>query len=125
VGRPAVRHLVADVRKEADGLNLTSLRTQAPEFSLLGSGSWRVGDAGTRSALDIEFDSTNLAGAAQALGYRQSIESDKAHARADLNWAGGPAGDVPGRLEGSVRIDVGRGRLRNVEPGAAGRVLGS
>jgi uncharacterized protein (TIGR02099 family) len=116
--------LVADVRKEADGLNLTSLKTETPDFSFVGTGSWRVGDAGPVSALEFEFSSTNLAAAAAALGYRQSIEAEQAHAKADLHWAGAPSGDVLGLLEGNVRIDLGRGRLRNVEPGAAGRVLG-
>jgi uncharacterized protein (TIGR02099 family) len=117
--------LAAEVRKEADGLDLTSVRTETPDFSFVGHGSWLVGDAGERSTLELEFDSTNLAAAAQSLGYRQSIEAEKAHAKADLHWAGPPSGDdLLSRLEGTVRIDLGRGRLRNVEPGAAGRVLG-
>jgi uncharacterized protein (TIGR02099 family) len=117
--------LVADVRSAANGLNLTSLETEAPEFSFVGNGSWLVDDAGQKSALVLEFNSTNLAAAAQALGYRQSIEAEKSHAKADLHWAGAPSGDdLLSRLEGTVRIDLGRGRLRNVEPGAAGRVLG-
>jgi uncharacterized protein (TIGR02099 family) len=116
--------LVADVRRSPDGLELASLRTQAPAFTLAGTGSWLTAETGTRSALDLEFDSTDLAGAADALGYRRSIEAERAHARASLQWSGGPAGDVLGRLDGSVHLDLGRGRLLNVEPGAAGRVLG-
>jgi uncharacterized protein (TIGR02099 family) len=121
------RHLgrvTAEVQREVDGLRLETLRAVTPSYTIVGSGAWRVDGLESRTALDLRFDSADLASAAQALGYRQSIEAERAHAQAALNWPGGPTGEVLRRLNGTVQIDLGRGRLKNVEPGAAGRVLG-
>jgi uncharacterized protein YhdP len=40
-----------------------------------------------------------------------------------VNWGGGPAEDVLERLDGTVHLELERGQLREVEPGA-GRMLG-
>jgi uncharacterized protein YhdP len=116
--------MTADIRHDADGLTLTSLRTESPALTMTGNGSWLVEGDGTHTRLNLEFDSTDLGAAARALGYRESIESERAHAKAMVNWPGGPAADVLQRMAGTVNLELGRGRLRNVEPGAAGRVLG-
>ena len=116
--------LQAEVVREALGLRLRKFMTSSPELHIVGTGSWFVEGAGSRTQIEAEATSTDLAAATLALGYRDSIEASRAHATARLSWAGGPAADAIRRMDGSVHVELDDGQLRHVEPGAAGRVLG-
>jgi uncharacterized protein YhdP len=113
----------AEVRRDPRGLRLTRLISESDAFSLSGTGSWLVEDAVSRSRLDLEFASTDLAAAASALGYRAAVEADRASARASVTWSGGPAEDAIARMDGTLHLEIDRGQLRSVKPGA-GRMLG-
>jgi uncharacterized protein (TIGR02099 family) len=115
--------LQADVVKIPEGLKLSRLSTRSEHFSLHGSGSWTADDQGSGTRLRLEFKSDNLADASRALDYRDAIEAEKASAVAELSWRGGPSRDVLARMNGKLRLEVDRGQITTVEPGA-GRVLG-
>jgi uncharacterized protein YhdP len=115
--------LSGQVDKVPQGLRLVRLATESPAFTLGGSGSWLVEDGGSRTQLALEFASGDFAAAARALGYRDTVEAEKARARASVSWSGGPAEDALARLDGNVRLELERGQLRDVKPGA-GRMLG-
>ena len=115
--------LDARLERVPQGLRLTHLATESKDFTLNGHGSWLVESGGPRTRLSLEFASNDLAGASRALGYRDAVAADRARAAADVNWPGGPAEDVLERLEGTVRLELERGQLREVKPGA-GRMLG-
>jgi len=115
--------LTGQVDRVPQGLRLARLATESPAFTLDGSGSWLVEDGGSRTRLTLDFASGDLAAAARALGYRDTVEAEKARARASLSWSGGPAEDALARMEGDVRLELERGQLREVKPGA-GRMLG-
>jgi uncharacterized protein YhdP len=113
----------AAVRRDARGLVLNRLTASGPDFELNANGAWVVEASGPRSNLELEFTSGNLAAAARALGYRDAIEADKARVTANLWWPGGPSEDAKARLNGTLRMSLEDGQLRDVEPGA-GRMLG-
>jgi uncharacterized protein (TIGR02099 family) len=115
--------LAAQVDQVAQGLRLTSLTTESSDFTLNGTGSWLVEAGGPRTRLALQFASGDLAAASRALGYHDAIAAEQARATVNLTWSGGPSEDVLARLDGTVRLDLERGQLRGVEPGA-GRVLG-
>jgi uncharacterized protein (TIGR02099 family) len=115
--------LDARVDRVAQGLQLTTFTTESKDFTLKGSGSWLAEASGSRTRLALEFASSDLAAASRALGYRDAVAAAKASVTADVTWAGGPAEDVLERIDGSLRLELERGQLRGVEPGA-GRVLG-
>ena len=115
--------LQADVRKDPQGLRLTSLSAQSAAFGLTGTGTWLAEDTGSRTRLALEFSSTDLAAASRALGYRESVDATQARVRANLTWSGGPAEDALARMDGTLRLELEQGRLRGVKPGA-GRMLG-
>ena len=114
---------VAEVRKDPQGLRLASLESTSPDFNLSGTGSWLAEDGGSRTRLDLEFSSVDLAAASRALGYRDSVQAKQAHAKTSVTWLGGPSEDAAGRMDGTLRLDLGNGQLRTVKPGA-GRILG-
>jgi uncharacterized protein (TIGR02099 family) len=113
----------ADVRKDPQGLRLARLESSSPDFNLTGSGSWLVEGGGSRTRLDLEFSSGDLAAASIALGYRDTVQAKQARAKASVTWLGGPSEDALGRMDGTLRLELGDGQLRSVKPGA-GRILG-
>ena len=115
--------LEAVVAREPRGLRLDSLRTSAPSFGIVGRGSWMMEPGGVRTRLQADLDSTNFAATTAALGYRDAVEARQARVEADLWWAGGPSGDAVQVMNGTLRLALEDGRLRDVEPGA-GRMLG-
>jgi uncharacterized protein (TIGR02099 family) len=115
--------VTARVDRVARGLELSSLATESPAFTLTGSGSWLAEGDGSRTRLALEFASSDLAAASRALGYRDVVDAEKVRVSADVGWSGGPSEDALGRLDGTLRLALDRGQLRNVKPGA-GRMLG-
>ncbi len=109
--------------KEPRGLVFQTLATTAPEFNIAGSGSWLLESGTPRTRVELALDSTDFAATERALGYRDSIEARKAHFSANLQWPGGPSADMLGKLNGTLKLTLEDGQLRDVEPGA-GRMLG-
>ena len=115
--------LSAQVEKVPLGLRLANLATESKHFTLSGTGSWLAEGSGSRTRLALEFASSDLAAASRALGYRDAVEAQRTRASASLTWSGGPAEDAIARLGGTVRLELDRGQLRGLKPGA-GRMLG-
>lgn len=113
----------ATVERDPAGLRLTRLVTRSDAFDLSGRGSWLVEDDATRTRLQLEFSSDDLAAASRALGYRDAVDAERAHATADVRWSGGPSEDALTRMDGTIRLELDRGQLKGVKPGA-GRMLG-
>jgi uncharacterized protein YhdP len=115
--------LEADLARDPRGLRLVSLATRSDAFALKATGSWFAEDQGSRTRLALEFESEDLAAASRALGYRDVVEAERVRLTADVGWTGGPDADALARMDGTVHLDLGRGQLRGVKPGA-GRILG-
>jgi uncharacterized protein (TIGR02099 family) len=115
--------LDASVGRDARGLRLDRLATESPAMSIAGTGSWFMEDGAPHTRLDLDFSSTDLAAASRALGYRDAVAAEQARVHATINWSGGPDGDVLARMDGTVHLELDRGQLRSVKPGA-GRILG-
>jgi uncharacterized protein (TIGR02099 family) len=114
----------ANIVKDPQGLRLQRFTAESPAMQIAGSGRWLAEGATSRSAIELEATITDLAAASVALGYRDTIEAEHTRLTANLSWPGGPSADAVGRMDGRVHVELDKGQLRNVEPGAAGRVLG-
>jgi uncharacterized protein (TIGR02099 family) len=115
--------MVVRLSREPRGLRFDSLVATHPDFSLDASGSWYQEQGAVRTRLDAVFTSSNFAGAARALAYRDAIDADKARITASLEWPGGPSLDALRTMNGTLRVALEDGQLRDIEPGA-GRMLG-
>jgi len=113
----------ASINRTAQGLRFDSLTASAPTFSVNGRGSWLVEGQGSRTRLEFELNSSDLAGTSAALGYREVVDAKHANLAANVLWDGGPSADAIGRMDGTLRIALDDGQLREVKPGA-GRMLG-
>jgi uncharacterized protein YhdP len=97
--------------------------TTAPEFTIVGRGSWWMEPGGPRTRLAVELNSTDFAATERALGYRDAVDARKARFTADITWPGGPGANILPHLGGTLELKLEDGQLRDVEPGA-GRILG-
>ncbi|PHS69663.1 MAG: TIGR02099 family protein [Methylophaga sp.] len=87
-------------------------------------GSWRQLARGTQSQFEIDAYSSNLSGLLATFGYQQAIEASSFEANMNLSWAGNPLEYSHQKAIGQLTVDVGKGQLVDVEPGAAGRIFG-
>ncbi len=115
--------LVASISRDPRGLTIDSITTTAPAFDLTAKGSWWMEQGAPRTRLELLFVSTDFAAASHALAFREAIDASKATIAASLWWPGGPSMDVLKTLNGTLKLSIEDGRLRDIEPGA-GRMLG-
>lgn len=106
------------------GMRVDKFQTKAKNLSLDASGEWVRAGTGTRSNFRIDFNAGSLGQMLDALGYADMVEDGKTKATVIGSWPGSPGAFSLANLSGTLKADVGEGRLINVEPGGGGRVLG-
>jgi uncharacterized protein (TIGR02099 family) len=100
-----------------------SLRSD--EFSASVSlGEWQQLSSGAQSHFKVQATSDHLAGLLASLGYQQAIDAENVDFQADFSWPNAPLAITKDQLNGSLKMAVGKGRLKDVQPGAAGRIFG-
>jgi uncharacterized protein (TIGR02099 family) len=107
----------------ADGLYLKQLEILSPVAQLKASGDWAVHGETQWSHIDIKAYSSNLGRLLTSFGYQNNIDGGETEAKIVAGWPGSPALFALKRLNGSMQLIVGKGRLLDVEPGA-GRLFG-
>jgi len=81
-------------------------------------------ERGEESHFKINASSDDFKGLLADLGYQQVAEAERVDIRADLSWPNSPLDFSREASIGQLTLDVGKGRLIEVEPGAAGRIFG-
>ena len=112
-----------DLAPVAGGVRVTRLATTAPAFSIEGSGQWVIAQLGQHSQLDFTLNSTNVEETLAALAFDSALAASQGQVVASVSWPGPPGPHFKERLTGTVKIQVGKGQLTSVDPGA-GRVFG-
>ncbi|MFT7414478.1 MAG: hypothetical protein ACI9FO_001137 [Methylophagaceae bacterium] len=87
-------------------------------------GEWRQAASGDQSHFKVQLNSDDLAGLLASFGYQQAIGAEDVYLLGDLSWADNPLAVSTEILKGSLKIAIGKGKLKDVEPGAAGRIFG-
>jgi len=107
---------------QSDGaVLLDNLRLTNPDGVLDVSGKWQAAPEQTQVKLRL-----NISDASKILmrsGYPDSLRDGSGSLEADLHWAGAPDVFSYSRLNGTLRLNVGKGRFLKVEPGV-GKLLG-
>jgi uncharacterized protein YhdP len=88
------------------------------------AGEWVRAGTGTRSNFKMDFGAASLGQMMDALGYKDMVQGGKTKATLAGSWPGSPGAFALAGLSGTLKLDVGEGRLLEVEPGGSGRVLG-
>lgn len=118
--------LEAALERAPGGLVATRLMTRAGSFTIEGDGSWTraEGDSTSDTRLVLRFTASDVAQALHSLGFEPFMAASAAQVDAGLQWRGPPfSADWRSSVNGDITLDIGNGRLSEVEPGA-GRVVG-
>ncbi len=87
-------------------------------------GEWRQTASGDQSHFKVQANSDDLAGLLASFDYQQAIDAEDVYLLADLYWPDNPLAVSTEMLNGSLKVSLGKGKLEDVEPGAAGRIFG-
>ena len=103
---------------------LVSASLQSPTLQANASGDWRRTDAGDNTQLTLQLNSDDLANLLADLGYQPAISAKRVKVDGNFTWPDAPLNFDRRDLLGQMQLDVGSGQLKDVEPGAAGRIFG-
>jgi len=88
------------------------------------TGNWELQGGRQLSSMVLEINRGKMDRLMRLLGYQKSIEDGVLSGKLRVNWPGALWDFSPTIAEGKLRIKIEDGQLLEVEPGAAGRVLG-
>lgn len=112
-----------DTDPAPQGMRIRQLLAQSPAQTINASGYWTGRGSAARTRLTLDFRADSLGRMLDALGFQGMVDGGRTHATLDASWAGVPSAFALARLDGKLELDVGKGRLLEVKPGA-GRFLG-
>lgn len=135
---PALRFSIADLRLGqaqlgqaelvttpiANGMRVEKFQSQAKALNLNASGEWVRAAGGTRSNFRLDFTANSLGQMLDTLGFAGMVQGARTQATLSGSWPGSPGAFSLSTMSGSLKADLGEGRLLDVEPGGSGRVLG-
>ncbi len=87
-------------------------------------GEWKQTAAGDQSHFQLDLTIHKVDAFLANFGYQEALDAEIAEYSLDLSWPEQPFAANYGILNGTANIDIGKGKIQEVEPGAAGRILG-
>ena len=108
----------------ANGMRIDRFRSHSDSLGLDAAGEWVKAGTGTRSNLKLDFTANSLGQMLDALGFAGMVTGGKTKATLAGSWPGSPGAFSMATMSGTLKADIGEGRLPNVEPGGSGRILG-
>lgn len=115
--------LQLEARHTPQGLEMARLDLRGAGLELDGSGRWVRSADRFVSEIQAEMRSTGIGDLLVDLGYSRQIEEAAGGTGIDLHWPGNPAQLHRATLDGSLTLDIGAGRLVELDPGVT-RVVG-
>jgi uncharacterized protein (TIGR02099 family) len=88
------------------------------------SGNWRQQRNEQLTSIDLEITEGDMEQLMEFFGYQKNINGGTLSGSMRIAWPGPPWAFSPPIIEGKITLRVTDGQLLDVEPGAAGRVLG-
>jgi len=103
---------------------IKSLAMSSEMLSMRLSGDWKLVDGRQSSSIDLSVTEGEMDTLLKVMGYQQSIEGGTLSGSLRAAWPGPPWAYSRETAEGRIHIKILDGQLLDVDPGAAGRVLG-
>jgi uncharacterized protein (TIGR02099 family) len=110
-------------QKEKDGITINQLGLAGDLLDLSGQGYWRKTKKGHLTSINIKARTNSLGVMQDELGMASGIKDAPADLKAELYWPSSLIEMGPEQLYGSIWLKVGKGRVKDVEPGV-GRLIG-
>jgi uncharacterized protein (TIGR02099 family) len=110
-------------QKERDGITISQLDVVGEKLDLKGQGYWRLTDKGHLTSLNLQSHIASLGDLQQGLGMSSGIKDAPTDIKAEFYWPSSPLDMGPEKLYGSIWLKVGKGQVKDVDPGV-GRLIG-
>ncbi|MEO6968714.1 MAG: YhdP family protein [Rhodanobacteraceae bacterium] len=108
----------------ATGMHVTRMDMQSKDVQIRSHGDWIGNAQSSRSQFVIDLVSDNLGRMLGAFGFAGLISGgDNARAHIEASWPGAPTAFALANLDGGMKVNVGKGRIPEVQPGV-GRLFG-
>ena len=87
-------------------------------------GRWSKSSEGDKTVISIQAESNDFSGLLERFGYQPSVEANESKLAIALSWSDEPLAFSEELMVGSLGFKLKKGKLNEVEPGAAGRIFG-
>lgn len=109
----------------AHGMLIHKLDFNSPSMSVTGKGSWlSTWRHDNESTFSFSVNSGDMGQALSALGITDRLARCEQTASVDLKWLAEPYNFSLNSVSGSAHVEMRDGEVRDVQPGAGGRLLG-
>ncbi len=112
-----------DVTPVSQGVHVDRLTLESDTMKISAIGDWLKDSRGQVSAFTATIDSNDIGDSLAKFGYVGTIKGGKGSGQVSAVWSGSPADIDMKTLDGAVSLNLAKGRLLEVDPGA-GRILG-
>lgn len=102
---------------------LRRLRVTNPEGTLTGDGIWHGGEENTRSDVNLLLEISDAGKILARSGYPKTVKGGSGKLAANLSWVGTPGKFNYATLDGTLKLDTGKGQFLKMDTGA-GKLLG-
>lgn len=102
---------------------LRRLRVTNPDGTLSGDGIWHGGEANARSDVNLLLEISDAGKILARSGYPKTVKDGSGKLAANLSWDGTPGKFNYATLDGTLKLDTGKGQFLKMDPGA-GKLLG-
>jgi uncharacterized protein (TIGR02099 family) len=108
----------------SNGMRIDRFNTKIKHMGIDATGDWLMTAGAARSNFKVNFNANSFGDVLNELGFVGMIKGGKSKASLNASWPGSPGSFSMAKLNGELRVDIGEGRLMDVEPGGSGRILG-
>jgi uncharacterized protein (TIGR02099 family) len=110
-------------QKERDGITFSTISVSGEKLRLSGQGYWRQTHKGHLTSLNLKSHIASLGDLQQGLGMASGIQDAATDIKAEFYWPSSPFDMGAEKLYGSIWLKVGKGQVKDVDPGV-GRLIG-
>ncbi|HEU0187902.1 MAG TPA: YhdP family protein, partial [Gallionellaceae bacterium] len=114
--------LELQAQQQDDDYTLQQLRLTNPDAVLSADGRWKMQPGAEQSRLNLRLEIGNAGNLLGRYGYPDSVRNGSGKFEAALNWPGAPSEFDYAALDGTLKLDTGKGQFLQIEPGA-GKLL--
>lgn len=107
---------------EKQDWRLRRLNITNPDGTLVGDGVWSDAEGQPKTQLNLMLDISDAGKILGRSGYPNTVKGGNGRLVADLSWAGTPDEFSYATLNGSLKLDTGKGQFLKMDPGA-GKLL--
>jgi uncharacterized protein (TIGR02099 family) len=108
---------------EGSDWRLRRLHITNPDGSITGDGLWHTAQARSQTQLNLLMDISNAGKILARSGYPNTVKNGSGKLAASLSWNGQPDDFNYATLDGTLKLDTGKGQFLKMDPGI-GKLLG-